>query len=268
VTAADRWRGLHDQHFPELPFDCGNSVAPGVRYSEDLRDWSAKATTPDQRRIETYVDRYDLRQKRLLHIGIGNSSLASRFHERVKEIVGTTIDEPEMNVARSLGLPNYRFLLHNKYSGRNEEVEGKFDFILDNNPTSPCCCFRHLAEMLEFYSDKLAAGGQIVTDSEGLGWVPLGSNPRLSFDFDDLSAVARASGLSAYRANRTVYVLCHSSPPQPDLTSWLRHIGRRVRALPGQIVRHGPRELARISRRVVKSILARVAPRALPGKKR
>ena len=267
VTVTEAWRELHRSRFPNLPLDCGNLRDPGIIYSEDLRDWSDKATTPDQARMERYIDRYDLRQARVLHVGIGNSGFAKRFHPRVKEIVGTTIDEPEMQVAAVLGLPNYRFVIHNKYSGGNEGVEGKFDFILDNNPTSPCCCLRHLAELFEFYSDKLAPGGQIVTDQEGLGWVPHDSNPRWSFDFDDLTAVARVAGLSAYRVNRTVYVLSHSPPPQPDLMSLSRHIGRRARALPGQIVRHGPRELARISRRAAKSVFVRVAPWALPGKK-
>jgi hypothetical protein len=43
-----------------------------------LRNWSQKWTTPDQLRIERYIDRFDLRSKRILHIGIGNSGLARR----------------------------------------------------------------------------------------------------------------------------------------------------------------------------------------------
>ena len=137
MQGIERWRALQTQRFPELPFDCGKCADPGVRFSEELRDWSDKATTPDQRRMELYIDRYDLREKRILHIGIGNSGLARRFQGRVAEIVGTTIDEPEIKVAEALGLPNYRFVLHNKFSGDNQALAGSFDFILDNNPTSP-----------------------------------------------------------------------------------------------------------------------------------
>src|SRR3954471_10645840 len=93
------WRELHELRFPELPFDCRNNDDPGILYGPDLRDWSAKATTPDQYRIEKYIDRFDLRDKRLLHIGVGNSGLARRFHRRVDEMVGTTIDEPDIKVA-------------------------------------------------------------------------------------------------------------------------------------------------------------------------
>src|SRR5438309_7963833 len=101
------WRELYKLRFSDLPFDCGNANDPGIIYGPDLRDWSTKATTPDQYRIERYIDRFDLRDKRLLHVGIGNSGLAKRFHGRVKEIVGTTIDEPDIRVAQALSYPNY-----------------------------------------------------------------------------------------------------------------------------------------------------------------
>jgi hypothetical protein len=252
VALTEALRDLHRSRFPELPLDCGMLENPGVTYGEDLRDWSDKATTPDQARIERYIDRYDLRRARILHIGIGNSGLARRFHRRVKEIVGTTIDEPEMRVARSLALPNYRFVVHNKFSGKNGPIEGTFDFIVDNNPTSPCCCLRHQSEMLDFYLEKLAPHGQIVTDRLGLGWVPDETNPRWSFDFDDLAAVAAAEGLSAFRVDRNVYVLARSAPAAPTWRSLSKHVLRRGAALPGQVARNGPRELARISRKWIK----------------
>lgn len=253
----ERWQRLQRQRFPELPFDCGNRSDPGIIYSEDLRDWSDKATTPDQWRIERYIDRFDLRGKRVLHIGIGNSGLARRFHRRVGQIVGTTIDQPEIDVAQSLALPNYAFVLHNKYSARNGDVPGTFDFIVDNNPTSPCCCIRHLADLFEFYAEKLGENGQIVTDREGLGWVPDDSSPRWSFDFDDIAAVAATAGLCAFRVNRNVYVLSRSAPPLPDWPSLSRHWWRRIRSLPGRAARNGPRGLVRIARRTVRRALGR-----------
>jgi hypothetical protein len=235
---ADAWRALHAQRFPDLPFDCGVTAEPGVRFSEELRDWSDKATTPDQRRMERYVDRYDLRQKRILHIGIGNSGFAQRFHGRTKEIVGTTIDKPEMKVARSVALPNYRFVMHNKFSGENEGIEGPFDFILDNNPTSPCCCIRHLATLFDFYSDKLSADGQVVTDRQGLEWFPEDSNPRWSFSFDDLASAAEVAGFNTYRGNSSVCVLTRDGPPpRPRLAALLRHYVRRGVSLSQKVAR-------------------------------
>lgn len=245
MTELHRWRDLQRTYFPELPFDCGNESDPGVRYCEDLRDWSAKATTPDQWRMENYIDRYDLRSKRILHIGIGNSGLARRFNGRVKEIVGTTIDEPELEVARALALPSYRVVLHNKYSGQDTAVEGTFDFILDNNPTSPCCCVRHLAALFDFYAEKLAPGAQIVTDREGLDWIPDDSNARWSFRFEDLARVAEVAGFMIFRANRNVYVLSRAKPVPPGILPVSRHILRWGAALPGRIVRHAARRVRR-----------------------
>jgi len=248
MTLSQVWVELHATRFPELPLDCGNEVDPGVIYSEDLRDWSGKATTPDQYRIERYIDRFDLRDKRILHIGIGNSGLARRFHKRTGKIVGTTIDDPEIDVARSLNLPNYEVLKQNKYSAANEDAAGKFDFIIDNNPTSPCCCIRHLAALLSYYDSRLADNGQIVTDQEGLGWVPDGSSRRWSFSFDDLAAVAGATGLFAHRMNGNVYVLARSTLERPSRLALFRHALRRARSAPVRALGGASRALRRLVR--------------------
>lgn len=242
----DAWRALHRSRFPELRFDCGNRTDPGVIDGPHMRDWSARGTTPDQYRIEAYVDRFDLKASRILHIGIGNSGLARRFHQRTGEIVGTSIDEPELSLARSLALPNYRAVLHNKYAGHDDAVPGKFDFIVDNNPASACCCVTHLAQLFAFLAAKLAEGGQIVTDREGLAWIPEGANPRWSFTFDDLAAVASVAGLSLYRVNRNVCVLARSQPAKAPLLPLLRHH-----------VRQAPRTLLRICKRGLRRVLRR-----------
>ena len=245
MPLSEAWLKLHCTRFPELPLDCGNSLNPGVIYSPELRDWSDKATTTDQARMERYIDRYDLRGARILHIGIGNSGLAKRFHRRVGQIVGTTIDEPEVQVARALSLPNYAFVLHNKYSGDNGVVERPFDFILDNNPTSPCCCIRHLVRLFEFYALELADGGQIVTDRQGLEWVPDETNPGWSFSFDDLAAVAALAGFATFRMTSNVFVMARSAPPVPAARARLANLVRRTGMLPGKMARNGPRGLAR-----------------------
>lgn len=254
MTLKTEWRELHRTRFPELPDNCGNRNDPGVIDGEDLRDWSTKATTPDQARIEEYIDRFDLRAKRILHIGIGNSGLARRFHGRVGKIVGTTIDQPEIDVAESLSLPNYEAVLHNKFSGQNNAVVGTFDFIIDNNPTSPCCCMEHFTALFDFYAEKLSPGGQIVTDIEGLQWVPDTSSPRWSFDFDDLSAVAEIAGFAVSRANRKVYILARTTPERPTAGSVARHYLRRSRDLPVKLVKLGPHKLAGLALRLLKRL--------------
>lgn len=261
------WREVHRLRFPDLPLDCGNDDDPGIIYSEDLRDWSDKATTPDQYRMEDYIDRYDLRSKTILHIGIGNSGLARRFHCRVKEIVGTTIDQPEMDVAKSLGIQNYRHVIHNKFLSCNEPRSGLFDFILDNNPTSPCCCIRHLATLFDFYAAKLADDGQIVTDRLGLEWVPEDSNQRWSFSFDDLAAVAASSGLSAFRFGDWIYVLSRSAPIPPTFASMAHHLGRKASKLPRQLVKKAPPAMVRAARGCARRVLEIAAPTLLEARR-
>ena len=219
-----KWRDLHRSRFSELPSDCGNR--PAESSDPVLRDWSQKWTTPDQLRIERYIDRFDLSAKRILHIGIGNSGLARRFHDHVGEIVGTSLDEPELRLARSLSYSNYHAVLHNKYSGAMDEVTGRFDFIVENNPTSACCCLHHLAELFRFLELKLAEGGQIVTDRAGLAWIPEDANPRWSFDFDDLQAVGSVAGLKVSRINRNTYVLSRGVPAKPAFRGRLRALLR------------------------------------------
>jgi hypothetical protein len=233
---AEAWRALQASRFPQLTLDCGNSTNPGIVDGPDLRDWSGKATTADQQRIENYISRFDLRDKRILHIGIGNSGLGRRFHRRAKEIVGTSIDAPELGLARSLSLSNYTVVDHNKYSGEHDRIPGRFEFIVDNNPTSPCCCVTHLAELFSFFDSKLAHGGQIVTDREGLAWIPDSANPRWRFDFDDLAAAAAAAGFSTHRVNRDIFVLAREQVPKPGLVSLLSGSLRQSKLIPPRLM--------------------------------
>jgi hypothetical protein len=250
VGLTGKWRKLHCLRFSELPADCG--TRPAESSDPALRDWSRKWTTPDQLRIERYIDQFDLHDKRVLHIGIGNSGLATRFHQRVGEILGTSLDGPELQLARSLQYPNYRVVLHNKYSGATDEIAGRFDFIAENNPTSACCCVRHLAELFRFLEFKLTDGGQIVTDRVGLAWIPEGANPRWSFDFEDLQAIGSTVGLQVWKINRDTYVLCRDKPTKPALSGRLQNLLRRARSLAIQAltVRRQPRSVGNVYRRV------------------
>jgi len=232
MPAESAWSALRRGCFAHIPEDCGNEAAPGIIDHPAFRNWALRPTTDDQFRIEEYIDRYDLRSKRVLHVGIGNSGLARRFRKRVGQVVGTTLDQSELEHAKHLGLPGYRVVIHNKYGGERDLCRGTFDFIVDNNPTSSCCCMKHLRAVFELYSAKLAPHGQIVTDRQGLGWTPPPGNPRFGFDFDDLAAVAKAAGLNAYRIDADVYVLARSAPPAPGALPLLRHQLRRAGMLP------------------------------------
>jgi hypothetical protein len=228
----DSWRRIGETHFPDVPLDCGNKLAPRLIDGADARDWSKRPSTADQLRIERYIDRYDLRTKRILHLGIGNSGLAQRMAARCKEIVGVSVDAAEIDVARSLSLANYVAIQNNKYVLSADAVDRRFDFIVDNNPTSTCCCIFHLANFFTFISANLADDGQLVTDSEGLAWVPDQANRGWSADFGALSAIATLAGLSSYRIDRHIYVLARGTPAKPRLVHRLEAHVRRMQRLP------------------------------------
>jgi len=241
MTSNERLAQLTAERFEGLPRSCGNSVDPGVVTAADWRDWSRNETSVDQARIEDYLDRFPLAGKRILHVGIGNSSLARKFSDRVGEIVGISIDPPELARAQSLGLANYPTVERNKYAGLGLDIEGPFDFIIDNNVTSACCCLTHLLGLLDGYRERLAPGGQILTDREGLGWIPqaAGLNPRWRFTLEDLASVAELAGLSAEPIGANLVTLSCGGRSTPTA-------GARSASL----VRRGAKALSRRAKRL------------------
>jgi hypothetical protein len=227
-------RRLHAERFAELPFDCGKASGAGIPDTDEWRDWSAQPTTPDQMRIEAYLDRFDLRDKSILHVGSGNSGLAARFARRARRIVGISVVPGEVSCAEALGLINYHAVLHNKYDRGGLEGES-FDFIVDNNPSTFCCCLTHFATMIEWYAGALVEDGQTVVDRVGLGWTTQGSHPRWSFDFGDLASIAGLAGLGCHPVGGEIIVLAHGIPARPTIRSRTARQMRRIRRAVGKL---------------------------------
>lgn len=197
-------------HFPEIPAYCGNDESPGIDEVEEWRDWYARPTTADQNRIESYLDDIGVDGLVILHIGVGNSSLATRYAGRASEIIGTTISPNEKRLADSLNLPGYSVHLQNKYLSKDRlSVPRGVNLIVDNNPTSFCCCWRHFCAMMLDYAAKLRPGGTIISDKVGLGWVVStpGVNQRWRFSFRDLVLAGKPFGLEARRVDEFIYLL-------------------------------------------------------------
>jgi hypothetical protein len=217
------WR----ERFRDLPLDCGNDANPGVQETEAWREWYNQDTTPDQERIEEYLDKLDLAGLTVLHIGIGNSKFALRFSPRVKTIIGTTISDWEARRGRELDLPNYSPIVHNKYLEQSPPEFRHFDIVIDNNPTTFACCRRHLACMMSNLAVSIVPDGVHVTDRQGLGWVVSApdANPRWSFDFDDWAALGAAFGLPAARLTDDIYALGSCAHLRPHRR---RSVPRRI----------------------------------------
>ena len=173
-------------------------------------DFSNQPTTLDQQRIEQVLSGFDLGNARLLHVGVGDSGLAARFHARCKSIDGITVSEQEMTHGQHLAFSNYRVFLLNKYHcDFPQTLRPGYDYIIDNNPSSFACCTFHYAQMLNHYRWALVPGGRILTDKLGMSWVCQDRRWRMSYK--DLVKVGARFNLEPQRLTDDVYALCRKA---------------------------------------------------------
>ena len=192
-------------HWQDVPLTC-DRTNPGVgHHNPRVMDLSQRATTADQQRIEAALDSLVQPGSRILHVGVGNSSLALRWHERGIDITGLTVNEQEMTHANELQLSGYRTSIVNKYSNDLDALTEAFDFIIDNNPASFGCCVEHFEQMLGHYTRLLVPNGLMVTDRRGMYWCY--ENGPMRLEFDDLEAISRAYPFAAKRLTDDVFAL-------------------------------------------------------------
>jgi hypothetical protein len=182
---------------------CGKLENPGIPIDGD---WHENPTTPDQEAIEDALDAMDLApDTQILHVGVGNSSLALRFTDRVQRIDGVTVSIAEQEFAEDLELANSQVFVVNKYSPEfGVVVLDTYDFIIDNNLASFACCQWHFHQMFDNYLACLRPGGRILTDQAGMNWVASG-DPRWMLDEADLGLLGERCNLSVRRLTDTVY---------------------------------------------------------------
>lgn len=196
---------LELEHWHAVLRDCGRAI-PGVGHgNERVMDLSKRETTPDQQRIEAVLETWVKPGTRILHVGVGNSSLGMRFAPRVACILGLTVSIAEKRHGDALAIPGYRIALVNKYSNELSAIDGPFDIIIDNNPSSFGCCVRHFEAMLVNYARLLVPGGAMLTDRVGMGWCYEDGPMRLRFQ--DLEAISAVYPFDAERVTDDVYAL-------------------------------------------------------------
>ena len=182
-----------------LTSDCGRKEIPGIDEVPEWQDFSERETTNDQLRIEEVIVSSGIGLGgALLHIGIGNSGLAQRLGAKFNRITGITIQQGEIEKALGFGLPNYTVSFDNKHvEGLAKRLDGPFDVIVDNNPTTFCCCRAHLIAMMENFNALLAPGGMLLTDRKGLRWTTQPNDPQWGFRPVEWVALGALCGLQA-----------------------------------------------------------------------
>jgi hypothetical protein len=184
---------------------CAEMESPGLGLDRlDRLDFSRRDTTLDQMRIEAELEKMDIAGKAILHVGIGNSTLAARLESRVNRIDGVTLCPAEKAMADALKIRNYTVFLVNKYSGTfGLTIKRRYDIVVDNNLSNYACCRLHFHLMLDNYVRALKPNGQILTDQHGMDWIFEGHDRRLSYR--DLCKLEAHFPLKLSKLTETVY---------------------------------------------------------------
>jgi len=144
--------------------------------------WENRKVTNDEIDIVNFLNSINQNKNlSILHIGIGNSFLASRLNN-YKEIIGITISQNEITHASFKDIRNYKYLFLNKYKENSLDIikNKKFDIIIDANMKSFSCCDQAFHNLFIQYSCLLKNNGFIISHNNGLKWSRV-VKPKLAF---------------------------------------------------------------------------------------
>ena len=133
--------------------------------------WENKKTTSDEREIIDYFKNnlHIIKNKKILHMGIGNSEFGLTFCKEATYIDGVTISVPEKNKVSNC----YRNIhICNKYNlnDMKQLLKDDYDLIIDQGIKQFTCCQSHFEELFKFYIEKLNKKGIFVTSKLGMNW--------------------------------------------------------------------------------------------------
>ena len=149
--------------------------------------WENNEATNDEKDVITFLKNDDLfNNKRILHIGIGNSYIAKNL-KNFKKIDGISLSKNELDLARKSNIDNYEVFFQNKYCQNNilSKILNFYDIIIDVNIKSFACCDKAFVNLFKTYSELLNNNGIIITSKSGMKWSRQ-IKPVLSFSFKKL----------------------------------------------------------------------------------
>ena len=144
--------------------------------------WENKTVTSDESDIVNFLNTHnDNKNVNILHVGIGNSFLASKLND-FQNITGITISQNEIDFALTKKISNYNYFFLNKYKENSLDIfkKKKFDIIIDVNMKSFSCCDIAFANLFHQYADSLCENGYILSHANGLKWSRI-VKPKLAF---------------------------------------------------------------------------------------
>lgn len=146
--------------------------------------WENRKVTTDEIEIVDFLNANERSANlKILHIGIGNSYVASNI-KKYKKIDGITISTNEIKHAKKLNLNDYNIYFLNKFSHK-AFLLNKFDYydiIIDVNLKSFSCCNSAFTDLFSNYIRMLNKNGKIITGKQGMNWSRI-IKPVISFSF-------------------------------------------------------------------------------------
>ncbi len=135
-----------------------------------------KQTTLEELALIEYFknNSYHVRDKNILHVGTGNSTIVNFLYSHAKSIDTITISRNEILSGLSkLPSSTIRYLFLNKYNIRElSELNAYYDIIIDVNLKSFACCEFHFLEMIEMFISTMHKNSELFTAMSGVnfGW--------------------------------------------------------------------------------------------------
>ena len=157
-----------------------NCVRPNFKKSYSY--WEDRSLTTDEKEIINYLkNNFNLVNKNILHIGIGNSLFAQMILKN-NFIYGISVSSNEIIKGQNLSLDNYKVFLCDKFSTYFSDLffDKKFDVIVDNNIKSYSCCNISYNYFIENLFKMLNHNGILITSRKGMNWYK-NIVPKLSF---------------------------------------------------------------------------------------
>lgn len=140
-------------------------------FDTKIKYWEKRKQTSDEKTILNYLLKKKICNKKILHIGIGNSEIAKKMSKN-NFIMGVTISKNEFEKANNLNLQNYKKILTNKYSLNFYKKVKKnfFDIIIDTNLKSYGCCENSIFYLFYIYKKSLKKNGLLISSLTGAKW--------------------------------------------------------------------------------------------------
>lgn len=105
--------------------------------------------------------------KKILHIGIGSSSIFKEFNSVFGQIDGITNSQQELEMGKN---DTYRIYLMNKYNPDEfSTIDSDYDVIVDVSLKSYACCSEHWVGFMKEVINKLKVGGRLLSHTGGFG---------------------------------------------------------------------------------------------------